>query len=160
MRYWIGFALLSGALLLFPPWARAQGEGPEPWIELKLESDGFEIRLESERLRETRSELDRRVGTAMMGPVVGGILVAAGGGLMIGAAVGSVGQMGSSSTDTSRADALLIAGSVVMGVGAVTLIATGILFGVRKRELRRFDSARIAGRQRVRWDVARARLEF
>ena len=51
-------------------------------------------------------------------------------------------------------------GIAFMGVGAASMIATGILLGVRKRKLRRFQEVADLGHRRVQWDLAQSRLVF
>jgi hypothetical protein len=48
----------------------------------------------------------------------------------------------------------------VWGGGAVGMIISGALLGVRKRKLRRLQEAHYGAPRRVQWDLARSRLVF
>jgi hypothetical protein len=53
-----------------------------------------------------------------------------------------------------------IAGSTLMAVGALGMIVSGALVGLRKRELRQLQQAHYGTRRRVQWDLAHRRLLF
>jgi hypothetical protein len=54
----------------------------------------------------------------------------------------------------------LIAGTTIASAGAVSMIATGILLRVRKKELRAQEQAHHRRRRRAQWDLPRSRLVF
>jgi len=63
--------------------------------------------------------------------------------LVLGAVLATAGAMSSlnsgSQADHSSQDAALYAGAAFVGIGGVSMIATGTLLGVRKRKLRRLQ---------------------
>ena len=52
------------------------------------------------------------------------------------------------------------AGLTLMSIGAAAMITSGVVYGVRKRQLRNPEHVDRGKRRRVQWDLARSRLVF
>jgi hypothetical protein len=52
------------------------------------------------------------------------------------------------------------AGLTLMSIGAAAMIMSGVVYGVRKRQLRNPEHVDRGKRRRVQWDLARSRLVF
>ncbi len=164
MRYFVGFAGLLAALLTLPLSARAQAEGfsEDEVTKVALVSSSSrafstEYSLIYTEYAEEVKDMDRRVHNAKIGLGVSAVPIVIGAVLALAAAGSSVGAIGSDPPDTTQADALLIGGSVLMVGGAASMIATGILLGVRKRKRRR---AAHGTTRPVRWDLASSGVVF
>jgi hypothetical protein len=132
----------------------------EPALQLKLDSAGVEVVPSPLRTVDgyTLEEMDVRVRRAKIGIgssaaafFVGGMLVAfgLGGGCSWGG-----------SAERESCDRLAYAGTALAAGGAVGMIATGILLGVRKRKRLSLQEADYGGPRRVQWDLAQSRLAF
>ena len=138
----------------------------EPALQLKLDEAGVAVvpgyppRFDELELRVKRAGIGMGVSAGSVG--VGGVLALAG--------FGHCGIMGPWTETCNR---LTWSGVAIASAGAVALIATGILYGVRQRErrrlLRRYHPIRIpthwdehsyAPPRRVQWDLAQSRLVF
>ena len=62
--------------------------------------------------------------------------------------------------EQAREDRLVRAGVTIAVLGGASMIAMGILLGVRKRAWRELKQAHYGTRRRVQWDLARSRLVF
>ena len=131
--------------------------------------DSWKLEYEPSPSRTELKEIDLRVKRAGIGMGVSAGSVAVGGVLAL-AGFGHCGIMGPWTETCNR---LTWSGIAIASAGAVALIATGILYGVRQRErrrvLRRYHPIRIpthwdehsyAPPRRVQWDLAQSRLVF
>jgi len=163
MRYLFGFLCVC-ALRALPQGATAQvGEEHSLsfWHDEALKialfsnsppsaSEGCSLELEKMELRVRRA----RIG-----------LFSTAGATVVGAALFGVGFARSRSAQDL--DALkrenagpLFSGMVIMIGGAIGMIASGIVLGISKGELRRLKEARYEGPRKVQWDPAQSRLVF
>ena len=62
--------------------------------------------------------------------------------------------------DASGGDGAIWTGVALIGAGGLSIIVTGALLGVRKRELRELQEAHYGTPRRVQWDFSRSRLVF
>ena len=113
-------------------------------------SEAYTLELEEIELRVKRARI--ALGWSVVPLVLGT-------GLAVGGAFGSVSQLDFTAppSDTSGQDAILYAGSAIVGAGAVWMITSGIILGVRKRQLRELNYGTPG---RVQWDLAQSRLVF
>lgn len=133
----------------------------EPALQLKLDSAGIEAEPRAPRTGDgyTLKEMELRVKRAKIGlwSTAGATVL---GGVLIGTWVGC--EARAEPTD----EALLACGGVLMsGVsigfsGAVGMIVTGALLGVRKRNLRELKQAHYGRPRRAHWDLARSLVVF
>ena len=79
----------------------------------------------------------------------------AGGAVMLGLSYFCIGEC-----EQPASPGLFNAGLILMAVGAAATIASGIVYGARKRQLRRLREAHYGTPRRVQWDLARSRLVF
>jgi hypothetical protein len=177
-RYLFGFMCVCALAGTSPLSASAQageeGATPEPSLEepasdpapeeaalqLKLDAAGVGVVPSPPRTIDgyTLEEMDVRVrrakigiGSSALAFFVGGILLASG-------LSGDCGWGGGAQRESC--DRLAYAGTALAAGGAVGMIATGILLGVRKRKLRRLQEAHYGRPHRVQWDLAQSRLVF
>ena len=180
MRYLLGFlcvwALLGTSPLSVSAQAGEEGATPgpnlqepaassepvseEPALQLQLNSAGVDVvpspsptvdgyTLEEMDVRVRRAKIG--IGSSALAFFVGGILLASG-------LSGDCGWGGDAQRE--RCDRLAYAGTALAAGGAVGMIATGILLGVRKRKLRRLQEAHYGRPHRVQWDLAQSRVVF
>jgi hypothetical protein len=119
--------------------------------------------------------MQRRVRNAKIGLGISGVSVLVGGvllGVGIGGTYRDTGTPQEAASDDR--DGLAIAGATLLTGGVASLLATGILFAVRKRELESHEqrlrelqrNLPLGGRgarpqaRRVQWDPAQSRLVF
>lgn len=148
------FTLLIAVLALGAPMA-AIAQVPDDYVDPSLPAAP---KLESEDVRNTGSlaQLENEVHNAKIGiGVSAGVIVLGGAITLIGGAQNLQGwddspSIGGSGNQPGK-DAV-IAGSAIMITGAVSMIATGILLGVRKKRLRERQHAYSTGRQGVSFD--------
>ncbi|MGB8221194.1 MAG: hypothetical protein WCF10_01345, partial [Polyangiales bacterium] len=125
----------------------------EPALQLEVDSAGLqvtptaplapeELRLQEMALRVRRAKLG--VGVSVIPTVVGALIATV-------SAVSSISSIGSTN-NTSSSDAALYAGSAIVAVGGASMIATGILLGVRKHQLREFKETQHGTARRLQWD--------
>jgi hypothetical protein len=101
---------------------------------------------------------EKKVQNAKIGiGVSGGLLLI--GGIMAGAGGAASIDFDLDGSPSGDSPALYV-GAAIAGAGAISLIATGILLGVRKRKLREHQEAHRLGSHRMQWDAARSRLVF
>jgi hypothetical protein len=127
-----------------------------PALQLELDSAGVEVVPSPLRTVDgyTLEEMDVRVrrakigiGSSALAFFVGGILMASGLG-------GDCGWGGGAQRESC--DRLAYAGTALAAGGAVGMIATGILLGVRKGKRRGLQEADYGRAHRVQWDLARS----
>jgi len=138
----------------------------EPALQLQLDDAGVEVTPTPEGFyiveptgAEER-EMELRVRRARIGVGVSAAALVLGAVVAGAAGAAAVNRSFSTPTDTSSGDAAVWVGVALVGVGGVSMIATGILLGVRKRKLRELQEARYETPRRVQWDLARSRLVF
>jgi len=185
MRYLFGFVFVL-ALVASPQSASAQaGEestisepnlqepapssqpaSEEPALQLKLDDAGLDVAPSPQRTpdRYTLKEMKLRVKRAAFGFGFSGAVFFTGAVLVMSPFIrcDMIGGW------TKTCDRLAYAGIAVVSAGAVATIATGILYGVRNRKLRRrkrrewdtFRHTHSGTPRRVQWDLARSRLVF
>jgi hypothetical protein len=132
----------------------------EPALQLKLDDAGVDVAPIPPRTTDgyTLEEMDVRVRRAALGIVGSAVAFIVGGTLVATGVGGDCGWGGSAQRE--KCDRRAYAGTALAAGGAVGLIATGILLGVRKRKrlsLREADYGRL---RRAQWDLAQSRLVF
>ena len=138
----------------------------EPALQLKLDAAGVDVTPSPQPTpdRYTLKEMELRVKRAAIGLGLSGASVFAGGVIAL-AGLGHCGVMGPWTETCNR---LTWTGIGIASAGAVATIATGILYGVRNRKLRRrkrrewdrFRHTHSGTPRRVQWDLAQSRLVF
>ena len=106
----------------------------EPALQLKLDAAGVDVAPTPPRTADgyTLEEIELRIRRARIG------LLSTTGVLVVGAALSLVGAGTSSSSSNVYEDPLVATGLSILVGGTVGMIASGIVLGVRNRELRRF----------------------
>jgi hypothetical protein len=106
----------------------------EPALQLKLDAAGVEVAPSPPRTVDgyTLEEIELRIRRARIG------LLSTTGVFVVGAALSLVGAGTSSSSSNVYEDPLVVTGLSILVGGTVGMIASGIVLGVRNRELRRF----------------------
>ena len=180
MRYLVGFVFVLAALVASPLSAGAQTgqEGTdsepnlqepapssepapeEPALQLQLDKSGVEVVPSPPRTPDgyTLEEMEVRVRRARIALGVSVVPLVLGTGIAVVGALRAV-DFTTPPSDTSG-ETTLYAGSAIVGAGAVWMITSGIVLGVRKRKLRRLRAAHYGNPRRVQWDLARSRLVF
>ena len=141
--------------LLEEPAPSSEQAPAEPALELKLDAAGLDVAPRPPRTELEKIEL--RVKRARIG------LLSTTGVAVVGAALFGAGvARGRSSQDLDALSEgpLLISGMSLMISGAVGMIASGIVLGFSKGELRRLQEAHYGTPRRAQWDLARSRLVF
>ena len=108
--------------------------------------DGYTLEEMELRVRRARIGLLSTTGVTVVGAVLFG--------------VGAARAGSSQDLDALSEGPLVISGMSLMISGAVGMIATGIMLGFRKGELRKLQEARYEGPRRVQWNLAQSRLVF
>jgi hypothetical protein len=133
----------------------------EPALRLKLDAAGVEVVPSPPRTFDgyTIEEMNLRVKRARIG-LLSTVGVTAAGVVLFGA--GAARSRSSEDLDvlSRKNGALLISGMSLMISGAVGMIASGIVLGLSKAELRSLQEADYRRPRRVQWDLARSRLLF
>jgi hypothetical protein len=62
--------------------------------------------------------------------------------------------------ESGAAEAAIVAGVTVMAIGAVAMLASGVMLRKRQRKLHELKQAHDGTPRRVQWDLARSRLVF
>jgi hypothetical protein len=159
----LGFAVVSASFLSgsLQHVVAQSAASEEPALQLQLDSAGVKVVPSPPPTADgyTLEEMDLRVRRARIG------LLSTAGATIVGAALFGAGvARGRRSEDLdalSRENAgLLISGMAVVISGAAGMIASGIVLGLSKGELRRLQETRYEGRRRVQWDFAQSRLVF
>ena len=187
MRYWIGF-VVALALVAAPLSASAQEANEsesrlERWHPDAFESDGEEdqpgaLRIEQNEQRLTIvsgtgqnrdlapvSKEERRVRRARSGLIGSAIVTGVGGVLVVGGVVATTNcatdiVTSFESSSSCPGMGLYIAGATVGAGGVAGLLISGPILAVRKRQLRDAQAIQRTVPPRVRWNLARSRLEF
>jgi hypothetical protein len=127
----------------------------EPALKLELDSAGVNVapspprtELEKIELRAKRARIGLLSTTGVA--VIGAVLFGA----------GAARARSSQDLDALSEGPLLISGMSLMISGAVGMIASGIVLGFSKGELRRLQEAHYGTPRRVQWDLAQSRLAF
>jgi len=148
------------------PALSAEPAPEEPALQLKLDDAGLDVAPSPQRTpdRYTLKEMKLRVKRAAFGFGFSGAVFFTGAVLVMSPFIrcDMIGGW------TKTCDRLAYAGIAVVSAGAVATIATGILYGVRNRKLRRrkrrewdtFRHTHSGTPRRVQWDLARSRLVF
>jgi hypothetical protein len=79
---------------------------------------------------------------------------------VVGAVLVGVGMTRPSTGDLNRDIAPVAAGAVLMMIGGVGMIISGVVWGKRTRQGRRLKEARYERPRRVQWDPAQSRVVF
>lgn len=134
----------------------------EPALQLELDATGVEVSPLAASVAAARAhaEMERRVQAARVGVgfsavtlVLGAVIAGAGAAVAVNRDLGTP-------PDTSSGHAAVWVGTALVGVGGVSMIATGIVLGKRKRKLRELQRAHYGTPRRVQWDLAQSRLVF
>lgn len=134
----------------------------EPALQLELDATGVEVSplAASVAAARTRAEMERRVQAARIGVGVSAVPLVLGAVIAGVAGAASVNRGFSTPPGTSSGHAAVWAGTALVGVGGVSMIATGVLLGVRKRRLRRYEQEHGLQSRRIQWDSHTSRLVF
>lgn len=172
MRYLVGLVCVLALALVSPLSVGAQDVDPEPSAEPAPEEPALQLELDATGVEasplaasvsaaRTRAEMERRVKAARVGVGVSAVTLVLGAVIAGAGAAASINRSFSSTPpDTSGADAAVWAGTALVGVGGVSMIATGILLGKRKRKLRDLQEAHYTTPRRLQSDLANSRLVF
>jgi hypothetical protein len=130
----------------------------EPALQLQLDKSGVEVVPSPPRTPDgyTLEEMEVRVRRARIALGVSVVPLVLGTGIAV---VGALRAVDTPPSDTSG-ETTLYAGSAIVGAGAVWMITSGIVLGVRKRQLRELQRAHYGTQRRAQWDLARSRLVF
>ena len=141
--------------LLEEPAPSSEPTPEEPALKLELDSAGVNVAPSPPRTELEKIEL--RVKRARIG-LLSTTGVAVVGAVLFGA--GAARARSSQDLDALSEGPLLISGMSLMISGAVGMIASGIVLGFSKGELRRLQEAHYGTPRRVQWDLAESRLVF
>ena len=161
MRYLVAF-VFALALVASPLSVSAQGDQEVPAVELRVDQAGLEVMRSPLRTVDgyTLEEMELRVKRAKIGVGISAVPIFVGTVLAIGTAF-SGGLFSERTPEEAESERRAVIGAtVVAGCGALSMIGTGILLGVRKRKLREVQIAHYGTPRRVHWDLARSRLAF
>jgi hypothetical protein len=173
MRYLVGFVVLV-ALGISPLSATAQAgeEGAtsepnlqepspeEPALQLRLDDAGVEVVPSPPPTVDgyTLEEMERRVMLAKLGVGVSAVPIFVGALL---AASTAFSPLASRTPEEQTSDRRLqYTGAALAAGGAASMVAMGIVLGVRKRKLRTLQEAHYGTPRRVQWDPAQSRVVF
>jgi hypothetical protein len=173
MRYVFGFLCVCALAGHLPLSASAQdteaGTTSEPSLEepasetpalqLELDAAGVDVVPSLPRTIDgyTLEEVELRVRRARIGLLSTTGVAVVGAGLF---GAGAARARSSQDLDALSEGPLLISGMSLMIGGAVGMIVTGTLLGIRKGELRRLKEARYERPRRVQWDLETSRVVF
>ena len=132
----------------------------EPALQLKLDAAGVEAVPSQPRTDDgyTLEEMERRVMLAKLGVGVSAVPIFVGALL---AATPAFSPLEPRTPEEQTSDRRLqYTGAALAAGGAASMVAMGIVLGVRKRKLRSLQDADYGGPRRVQWDLARSRLVF
>jgi len=151
--------------------ASLEQPAPEkPALELKLDEAGVEVIARTPEEADAYRRVDRahsRVDRAWNGFLYGGLIA---GGSFIGA--GAIVLGGSylcvlGECEKPESPGAFNAGLILMAVGAAAMITSGVVYGVRNRQLRKHKRelwgspyTHYGTPRRVQWDLAQSRLVF
>ena len=163
MRYGIGFVVVVAAAAV-PAAGVAQNNEQsvdEPEAAASRLERWYPEAFEAPRPKEVppdppMSSEEKKIRNAKIGLGMSSVAVVAGV-VMATVAAGPAIDFSDGSSSDSGGDAVIWAGTAIAAAGGALMIATGILLGTRKRELR--ESKEVT-RRKVQWDFARSRLVF
>jgi hypothetical protein len=161
MRYWIGFVVAAAAVPAAGVAQNNEESVDEPEAAASRLERWYPEAFEAPRPKEVppgppMSSEGKKVRNAKIGLGVSAVVVVAGV-VMATVAAGPVIDFSGGSSSDSGGDAVIWAGTAVAAAGGASMIATGIMLGTRKRELR---ESKEATRRKVHWDLARPGLVF
>ena len=143
--------------------APSPGTAPEePALQLKLDDAGVEVAPSPPRGHKL-GEIERRVWRAKIGIGVSTVPILVGGIIAISSEfVGGFKVWGEYPTPEEEVTRRRVLGTGIafMGVGAASMIASGVLLRVRKLELRELKESHYGTPRRVQWDLAQSRVVF
>jgi hypothetical protein len=134
----------------------------EPALQLKLDDAGVEVAPGyPPRTVDgyTLEEMERRVKLAKVGVGISSVTIFVGGIVATASAVHDPFQELRTGEPVNRQPGIN-AGIALVAIGGAGMIASGILLGVRKHKLRRFQEAGYGKRRHVQWDLTQSRLVF
>jgi hypothetical protein len=174
MRYLVGLTCVLAALMASPLSASAQAgeegtsdepnaEEPapeEPALQLKLDDAGVDVVPSPPRTADgyTLEEMERRVMLAKLGVGVSAVPIFVGALLAASTAFSPLAPRTPEEQTSDRR--LQYTGAALAAGGAASMVAMGIVLGVRKRKLRSLQEADYGRSHRVQWDGARSRVVF
>jgi hypothetical protein len=142
----------------------------EPALQLKLDAAGVEVTPSPSRTEDgyTLEEMELRVKRANIGLGVSGVGLAAG---LVLTTVGGLVSLANTplggETEAPAAWAAMVAGMTIMAIGAAAMITSGVVYGVRNRQLRKHKRelwgspyTHYGTPRRAQWDLAQSRLVF
>jgi hypothetical protein len=145
------------------PAPSAEPAPEQPALEIQLDPSGVDVVPSAERytLQYSAHLLETvPVGRARKGLIGSGVALGVGG-VLFGVSYIDFRILASAdSPPPSWQRPVRVTGGVLMVGGAASMIATGVLLGVRKRKLRRLEEADYGRPRRVQWDLAQSRLVF
>ena len=143
-----------------PPREPASSSEPapdEPALQLKLDDAGVEV---APSYPPRFDEMELRVKRARTGLIVNSAILVVGVALTVGGAVYDARNPPDPNALLTLPNGYLIAGIVLVPVGSIGMIVSGVMLGVRKGKLRRLQQAHYGTPRRVHWDLAQSRLVF
>ena len=181
MRYLVGLVCVLAALVVSPLSVSAQdgeesttvepsAEEPtpssepapeEPALQLKVDDTGVDVVPSPAPTVDgyTLEEMERRVKLAKVGVGISSVGIFVGGIVATASAVSDPFESLRTGEPVNRQPGIN-AGIALVAIGGAGMIASGILLGVRKHKLRRFQEAGYGKRRHVQWDLARSRVVF
>jgi hypothetical protein len=132
----------------------------EPALQLQSGDAGVEVVPSPPRTPDgyTLEEMERRVMLAKLGVGVSAVPIFVGALLAASTAFSPLAPRTPEEQTSDRR--LQYTGAALAAGGAASMVAMGIVLGVRKRKLRSLQEADYGRSHRVQWDVARSRLVF
>jgi len=147
--------------LLEEPAPSSEPVPEEPALQLKVDDTGVDVVPSPAPTVDgyTLEEMERRVKLAKVGVGISSV------GIFLGAIVATASAVkdpfGSLATgEPVNRQPGINAGIALVAIGGAGMIASGILLGVRKHKLRRFQEAGYGKRRHVQWDLTQSRLVF
>jgi len=132
----------------------------EPALQLELDAAGVEVVPSPPRTVDgyTLEEMERRVMLARLGVGVSAVPIFVGALLAASTAFNPLAPRTPEEQTSDRR--MQYAGAALAAGGAASMVAMGIVLGVRKRKLRSLQEAHYGTPHRVQWDLAQSRLVF
>jgi hypothetical protein len=174
MRYLFGFlcvcALVGTSPLSVSAQAGEEGATSEPGLEepapeepalqLKLDAAGVDVVPSPPRTADgyTLEEMERRVMLAKLGVGVSAVPIFVGALLAASTAFSPLEPRTPEEQTSDRR--LQYTGVALAAGGAASMVAMGIVLGVRKRKLRSLQDADYGGPRRVQWDLAQSHIAW
>jgi hypothetical protein len=140
------------------PSSEPASEGPA--LQLKLDSAGVDVVPSPPRTVDgyTLEEMERRVMLAKLGVGVSAVPIFVGALLAASTALSPLEPRTPEEQTGDRG--LQYTGAALAAAGVASMVAMGIVLGVRKRKLRELQEAHYGRPHRVQWDLARSRVVF